>query len=417
VSGDLRASTPNRTSVEFHHIKPEYAEHSLSRALHEGRITPDDRALIEQHVAWVAVKSNISLGRINKLTFHLVKWRRFLPPFRTNSIEDIFAGIQQLKAAKFNGHPYAANTLRDDISVLKKFYLWMSKKDYSALSKEEIKEMKVPGGNTMTKTVGQMLSQEEIFRMIGACTRSIDRAMVATLYEASLRVKELATLRWNQVAFERTHAIINVNVKTGRARHIPLFIARPYLAAWKVDYPLIAEDDAYVFLTEREHKPLRYRTLDKRLKIIAARAGVTKKFSAHVVRHTRISHLIQAGVREYTVRELAWANQNTKMLATYSHISQQNVDDELSRLYGIEPEHAQDDTVLNPRQCPRCAVINSPTARYCMSCGVPLTPEAKMTANELAVEIEQHPIYRAILQKIDEVILMRPTVEEHTGSS
>ena len=164
VSGEPGSSAPNRTSVEFHHIKPEYAEHSLSRALHEGRITPDDRALIEQHVAWVAVKSNISQGRINKLTFHLVKWRRFLNTFRTNSIEDIFAGIQRLKAARVNGHLYSQNTLRDDISVLKKFYLWMAKKGYIPISKEDLKEIKVPGGNPMTKTVGQMLSQEEISR-------------------------------------------------------------------------------------------------------------------------------------------------------------------------------------------------------------------------------------------------------------
>ena len=55
--------------VEFHHIKPEYATSSLTKALKEGRITPDDRTLIQNHVAWVAVTSNISPGRITNSRF------------------------------------------------------------------------------------------------------------------------------------------------------------------------------------------------------------------------------------------------------------------------------------------------------------------------------------------------------------
>ena len=398
-------STPE--TVEFHHIKPEYASRSLTKALNDGQITGDDRTLIENHVAWVAVTSNISPGRINKLTFHLVKLRRFMGPYRTNTIDDIYTGISRLKSARIKGHPYSGNTLRDDVSTLKKFYVWMIKKGFSHILKEDITEIKVPSGSTMTKTAAQMLTEGEIHKMIRVCTRSIDRAFIAVLYEAGLRIKELGTLTWDQVSFEKNNVIINVNCKTGKPRHIPLIMAKPYLAAWKADYPLAAEGNAYVFISEHEKRPLRYKALEKRLRVIAIRAGITKKVTPHLLRHTRISHLIQQGVREYSVREIGWGNQGTKMLQTYTHIANGDIDAELSRLYGIEPEDASNDHILHPRQCPRCAVINSPTANFCASCGVALTPEAKVSIDELTTEIEAHPLYRHIMDRV-ELMLLTP---------
>jgi site-specific recombinase XerD len=408
VFSGVSTGVPIPLIVEFHHIKPEYAARSLTKALTKGQITDDDRILIENHVAWVAVTSNISPGRVNKLTFHLVKLRRFLGPYRTNTIDDIYAGISRLKNARVKGHPYTGSTLRDDISTLKKFYLWMIKKGFSSVPKDEIREIKAPSGSTMTKTAGQMLTEREIHQMIQVCTRSIDRCYIAVLYEAALRVKECGTLTWDQVSFEKNNVIINVNCKTGKPRHIPLIMARPYLAAWKADYPLVAEGNAYVFISEREKKPLRYKALEKRLKVLAKRAHITKKVTPHLLRHTRITHLMQQGVREYSVREIGWGNQGTKMLQTYTHIANGDIDAELSQLYGIEPENKADDHALYPRQCPRCAVINAPTARFCMCCGVPLTPEAKVSIDELTTEIETHPLYKYIMGKVEMMMLTPP---------
>ena len=168
---------------------------------------------------------NISPGRVNELTFHLVKMRRFLGPYRTNTIDDIYAGVSRLKNARIKGHSYSGNTLRDDISTLKKFYVWMIKKGFSRILKEDIAEIKVPSGSTMTKTAAQMLTEGEIHKMIQVCSRSIDRAFIAVLYEAGLVLKELGTLTWDRVSFEKNNVIIDFNCETGKPRHIPLIMA------------------------------------------------------------------------------------------------------------------------------------------------------------------------------------------------
>ena len=402
--------------IGFHHIKPEYATRSLTKAVKNGQITEDDRTLIQTHVAWVEATRYISPGRVNKLTFHLVKLRRFLGPYRTNTIDDLYMGINRLKNARIKGHPYTASTLRDDITALKKFYLWLIRKGISHIPKDEIREIKAPSGNMMTKTAAQMLTEEEIHRMIKACTRSIDRCYIAVLYEGALRIKELGTLTWDQVSFGKNTVIINTDGKTGKARHIPLIMAKPYLAAWRADYPLVPEGSAYVFISEQERKPLRYKALEKRLRVIADRAGITKKISPHVIRHTRISHLVKQGVREYSIREIGWGNQNTKMLATYSHLFNVEIDAELSQLYGIEPENHRENHTLYPRQCPRCAVVNAPTANYCAGCGVPLSPEAKVTSEELVTEVEAHPMYKVIIDQVEKMLLAPPAKKVRTGA-
>ena len=306
------SGAPTLEPVQFHHIKPDTAARSSRKQSRMVRL-PKTTALLSRIMLHGSRRPAISVqAGSTGSTFHLVKMRRFLGPYRTNTIDDIYVGISRLKNARTKGHPYTARTVRDDITTLKKFYLWLIKKGISHIPKDEIREIKAPSGNTMTKTAAQMLTEEEIHQMIKACNRSIDRCYIAVLYEAALRIKELGTLTWDQVSFGKNTVIINTDGKTGKPRHIPLIMAKPYLAAWRADYPLVAEGSAYVFISEQEKKPLRYKALEKRLRVIAQRAGITKKISPHVIRHTRISHLVKQGVREYSIREIGWGNQIRK---------------------------------------------------------------------------------------------------------
>ena len=82
----LKAPTP--ATGKFHLIKSTYAANSLTKAVKSGQITEDDKFLIEEHVAWLA-PGNISVGRLNKITFHLVGARRFIGSFRNNTFKEL----------------------------------------------------------------------------------------------------------------------------------------------------------------------------------------------------------------------------------------------------------------------------------------------------------------------------------------
>jgi hypothetical protein len=110
-------------------------------------------------------------------------------------------------------------------------------------------------------------------------------------------------------------------------------------------------------------------------------------------------------VKEQTIKTLAWANQKTKMLATYSHLCDADVDKELSAIYGITDVNASESHAMNPQQCAHCGKVNSPTANFCEICGLPLTPEATVTTEQLAVEIQNTTLYKQIMEDIEKKIL------------
>ncbi len=109
--------------------------------------------------------------------------------------------------------------------LLRSSIFYLSRTTIHQFSKDDIEEIQVPSDDTMTKTAAQMFDDEEILAMISACGSSMERAMIATLYEGALRIKELGTLTWERVSFNEQNVVINVNVKTNKPRRIPLFIA------------------------------------------------------------------------------------------------------------------------------------------------------------------------------------------------
>jgi site-specific recombinase XerD len=408
----LKAPTP--ADGKFHLIKSAYATNSLTAAVVSEQITDDDKFLIEKHVAWLG-RGNISVGRQNKIAFHLVGARRFIGEFRSNTFDDLIGGINRLKndevmtiaTAGRPAHPYKQNTKRDFVSIIKKFYLWMVKNNYSSILKDDIEEIKVPADDTMTKTAAQMFDEEEILAMISACESSMERAMIATLYEGALRIKELGTLTWGVASFTEENVVINVNVKTNKPRRIPLYSAKPYLAAWKADYPYPIEANSLVFVNALHHN-FNHATITKRIRTIAKRAGVTKKITAHIFRHSRITHMQRNGFSEQLIKIVAWANQNTKMLATYSHLCDADVDKEMAAKYGITNQNKIEEHVMNPRQCAHCGNVNSPTANFCGVCGLPLTAEAALTTEQLATELQNTALYKQIMADVQKKLMINP---------
>lgn len=373
---------------------------TFEKALDEGRITEDDRELIETFLNDISVRNDISPAREKKIAIHLVTWRRFIGPYRENTYNDLVKGVRALKAADSErGTPYKQNTIRDFISFLKRFYLWLGEEGINEIPEKKIRDIKPPGRDTMTKTAGDLLTPEEIQKIISVCTSSRDRALISLLYEGAFRIGEVGTLTWQQVKMSKDSLIISTNFKTGKPRRIRLAACLPYLATWKDDYPGEITPDKMVFVTlvnnsPREenkpgrtiNKPLSYPGVSKQIKTLCKRAGIERKITPHIFRHSRITHLIQKGYSESYIKMVCWGSLRTDMMATYLHLTDKDIDKEFYMMEGlVSPEELEDDRAkgLNPVQCPRCASINAGTSKFCRSCGLELTSEAIAEKKEL----------------------------------
>jgi len=78
-------------------MRPEFADKSIENGLKKGWITQNDIALIREFVTEKKVSGGIGLSRVNKITYTLVHWRRFLPEYDRMTIADVYSSIEELK--------------------------------------------------------------------------------------------------------------------------------------------------------------------------------------------------------------------------------------------------------------------------------------------------------------------------------
>ena len=370
------------------------------KALADEKITDSDAALIREFVNELAGK--VSPGREYKLVNSLILNRAFFPPYSECTTGDIYAGVRKITAAeKADGTPrFKANTKTDRVKIAKRFFLWMCENGYGKnINEKKLRKLQPPSPDRMTKTAAQILTEEEIQRMLEAANNSRDRALLSVLYEGGLRASELGDLTWGELRFTSWNVVLNTAGKTGKPRYVPLVLARPYLAQWKNDYPGDAANPAsYVFVTlrsakrhGREYLPLTYSTVYYLLQTLAELAGVEKHITPHIFRHSRVTHLLQQRTPLTHVCKMMWGNLDTKQIQTYAHLVNEDMDDYIADLYGIEREEDEEKAeaaqMLSPRQCKNCGTVNGPTQNYCGVCGEPLTEDAKDQAQRRREEL------------------------------
>ena len=401
----------------------DYGEHSLNEAVKAGTITPDDALLIRRFIIEQRGQNHIGTARAQKIVRILTRWRRFIGPYGQNTMEDLYLGVEQLNRATYvkcspwqgkeatapNSHPrpYSDNTRRDYVHNLKRFCLWMEENHLTRMEEKRLKRLKPPPENTGTVTVGDILTKQEIHAILQACRSSRDRALWGTCYEGGLRAGEVITLTWGQVVFDDIGAALTINFKTGKPRYVRMVEFAGYLSQWKHDYPAAITPASPVFLTPRR-TPLTHAALEKQLRILATRAGVTKHIYPHLIRHSRITHMREEGYSDAVVSLEMWGTSWSKMLPRYSHLSSQTIDEALLAHNGVQRPRAQKHPA--PQHCPHCHTTNESFARYCSRCGRALTTEEAITYEELVRRVEAHPVYADLSEKVKTLLPDREVV-------
>lgn len=396
-----------------------YANHAAklpAAAVQAGKITEKDAALIREFIN--DQTGSLSPRREYLITDILILNREFFPEYCTITTADAQEGIHRILNAvrPADGAPrFKKNTLADRVKIMKRFFLWMCDNGYGEnLNEKKLQKIIPPPPDRMTKTAADLLSKEEIEALITAAENSRDRALISVLYEAGLRSRELADLTWGDLKFNSWNAVLNTAGKTGKPRYIPLVMSRSYLAQWKNDYPAELHPDSFVFVTLRkqgdrkEYLPLSYVGLYYLIQKHAEKAGITKKITPHIFRHSRITHLIQDKIPETFNKKMMWGNISTNMYSTYAHIVNEDLDSCIAEINGIriktDEEEEKKEKLLHPRQCRECGTVNAPTANFCSVCGSPLTSEAhtetETSQDELQTLLQDESVMFEVLQAI-----------------
>ena len=367
--------------------------------LKRSRITRRNKKLIMDFVEYSFARG-LTTVRVVKYIFHLTKLAELLgKDFDKATKKDI-----QRVIAKIERENYSAWTKKDFRSMLKRFYKWLNDdKGYP----EQVRWIKSTISKKDVKLPEELLTEDDIRKMVEVCSNSRDKALIFALYESGARIGEIASLKIKDVKFDEYGSIIIVKGKTGM-RRVRLIASDPYLRAWLNDHPMKNDPEAPLWI-KTNNEPITYSTISKLIKKIAKKAGIKKRVHAHLFRHSRATFLAQYLTEAQLSHYLGWV-QGSKMASIYVHLSGRDMDKALLGIYGIKLEEKKEEEKLKPKICPRCKERNAYNAVFCSRCGLPLEIKSAMVKSEIEKEasklisdvLRKNPKFAKVLEKLIE---------------
>jgi len=161
-----------------------------------------------------------------------------------------------------------------------------------------------------------ILSKAEVKALLEAPKSLGERAILATMYGAGLRVSEVVNLKVSDL--DRERKVIHVRGGKGHKDRQVMFSdsLREVLAAW---WRWRRPKD-WLFPGEKPGKPVSRETVHRMCKTAARLAGIGKRVHPHALRHAFATHLLDDGVSLPVIQALL-GHLNLKTTARYLHVS------------------------------------------------------------------------------------------------
>jgi site-specific recombinase XerD len=168
-----------------------------------------------------------------------------------------------------------------------------------------------------------ILSQEEVTRLINASSSLFQRTLLMVLYGTGMRRAELAKLKIADIDSQRM-VIHVVDGKGHKDRDLPL---SPALLETLRAYWRWLKPRTYLF-PSRMHRgseqPICDKTVWHACIEAAKKAGIRKPTNPHLVRHSWATHLLEAGTDLRTI-QLLLGHEDLETTARYLHLSQKHL--------------------------------------------------------------------------------------------
>lgn len=230
-----------------------------------------------------------------------------------------------------------------------------------------------------------LVTREELLRVISLLTSLCDRALLLLLYETGFRVQELCALDVGSVAFEEDGpALVSLptdgkDMKTG-ARTVPVLECVTSLRAWLAEHPKRSDPQAPLFINTRKKPGTRLTGAQVRHLVGCwfKRAGVTRRIWPHLLRHTRNTQLAASGMKDSLMRLFSGWSPTSPMPSLYSHLAQCDLDDALYKYWNHPSRRQQHALGIGSRPCGKCGQTNLPHAAYCQFCRTALDGVARV---------------------------------------
>lgn len=176
-----------------------------------------------------------------------------------------------------------------------------------------------------------VLSQEEVARMLRKARNLKHRAILMLLYSAGLRVGEVVRLMVEDLDGER--GLVRVRCGKGRKDRYTLLAHRALEAVslYRDAYPT----HRWLFPGDQPGRHLTPRSVQRVVRKAASAAGIEKHVTAHTLRHSFATHLLEGGTNLRIIQDLL-GHQSARTTQIYTHVARSTVESVRSPLDNLE---------------------------------------------------------------------------------
>jgi site-specific recombinase XerD len=170
------------------------------------------------------------------------------------------------------------------------------------------------------KQLPVVLSRAEVAQFFAAIPGLKYRTLFMTIYAAGLRVSEVVALRVADIDSKR----MVIRVCQGKGRKDRYVMLSPKLLEVLREYWKVYRPAELLFFAGQRTQPLDRRNVSHGCRRMAQRAGLKKRVTPHVLRHTFATHLLEAGTDIRTIQALL-GHRSLRTTALYTYVSMAKV--------------------------------------------------------------------------------------------
>lgn len=277
--------------------------------------------LLDQFLHYLTVEKGLSKNTLEAYSHDL---RRFLNHLKGKGIQEIS------KVGKFDVRAFllvlkkqelSTKTIMRNLVAIRTFFRFLTQE--GGLEANPVEEIDFPG---MAKTLPEILTLNEVEQLLEQPDPQTllgmrDRAMLEVLYATGMRVSELTHLLMDQMNLEGGYVLLRG--KGSKDRIVPL---GSEAIKWVTRYLETArgrlakgKESPFLFIN-RSGKRMSRQRFWKSLKECGRKAGIQKRITPHLLRHSFASHLLERGADLRSVQMmLGHADISTTQI--YTHVT------------------------------------------------------------------------------------------------
>jgi integrase/recombinase XerD len=277
--------------------------------------------ILDQYLHYLIIEKGLSKNTIEAYRHGL---NRFFDHLKRKGIQEIGSvGKFDIRAflLALRGKGLSTKTVVRDLSAIRTFFRFLIQEEI--LEANPVEEIASP---KMEKTLPEILTLKEVEQLLEQPDLRTplgvrDQAMLEVLYATGMRVSELVQLPTNQVNLESGYVVIYG--KGSKERMVPLGseamkgvtlylqTARQRLAKGK--------ESNFLFIN-RSGRGMSRQRFWKNIKNYGLKAGLRKKITPHLLRHSFASHLLERGADLRSV-QMMLGHVDISTTQIYTHVT------------------------------------------------------------------------------------------------